>query len=307
MILKNKYQAVLLTLFLALAFESGYACSRYNAVNNKVVLGLKIDTTLVEYDNSFFYYITAEQNKKLLIYLHGGVSDPYFASKNKNAELGYMLENNNAFIPETVQHNYDLLIPITNDSLNWLANPEYCFRAIKEYIESTNKNYTKTFISGFSDGGTGSYKMFYLNPNYFAGLIVYNGYPLHHNFYLNVDYSTVTDKKVLFLGTKNDKRIPYEFMLTEYCKQKRENANTYLYVTEGKHDFNSYQEKEFSIVYDILDTDIDNEKKEPFHAFIRKDSVISFYEYRKAIIKRYNYGREYYEENKRQQKLFINK
>jgi len=137
---KKKFQAVLLTLLLALAFEPGYACSMYKTVSNKTALGQIIDTTLVEYDNNFFYYITADQHKKLLIYLHGGVSDPYFASKNQNVELSYMLENNNAFIPETVQHNYDLLIPITNDSLNWLANTEYCFRAIKEYIESTNNN-----------------------------------------------------------------------------------------------------------------------------------------------------------------------
>jgi len=132
MILKNKFQTVLLTLFLALAFESCYASSMDKTVSNKAALVQKTDTALVEYDNNFFYYITAEQNKRLLIFLHGGVSDPYFASKNKGAELSYMLENNNAFINETVQHNYDLLIPITNDSLNWISNSEYCFQAIKE-------------------------------------------------------------------------------------------------------------------------------------------------------------------------------
>lgn len=268
------------------------------------VIAQSIDTTLVEHDNNFYYHITGKNSEKLIIFLHGGVSDPYFSSDNKTVELSYLLENNDAFLSETIRNNYDLLIPVTNDSLNWLTNPQYCFRSIRNYIGSTNMNYTKKFISGFSDGGTGSYKIFYLNSGYFAGLIVYNGYPLHNNFYLNVDYSKVEDKKVLFLGTVNDKIIPYEFVLTEYCKQKKDNPNTYLYLTEGKHDFNSYGEKELSIVYDILDTENDNVRKTPIHAYMRRDSVIDFYEYRKAIIKKYRYGNEYYEENKKQKILY---
>src|SRR5690606_23644255 len=100
--------------------------------------------------------------------------------------------------------------------------------------------------------GTGSFKIFYNNPEYFNGLVVFNGYPQHANFYKNADYSSVNHQKVVFFGTFKDKRIPYEFMLTEYCKQKSENADTYFYLANGNHSFNSYKKQDLNELFGIL-------------------------------------------------------
>src|SRR5690606_15434799 len=140
--------------------------------------------------------------------------------------------------------NFDLIIPITNDSLNWLNHPQESFIILKEYIKSLGKKYDEIYISGFSDGGTGSYKIFYKNPEHFDGLIIFNGYPQHSNHFKNVNYTSIENKKVIFMSTLKDKIIPYEFLLSEYCAQKKENADTYFYLAKGGHSFRNYGEQD---------------------------------------------------------------
>ena len=263
----------------------------------------KIDTNKFVYSNSLFFKISKEGNKKLIIYLHGGVRNPYFKQNNDDIKLSYVIENNYSFIQSAMENGYDLLIPVKNDSLNWITDPNKCWNVFKKYLNTTNTKYSKLYIGGESDGGTGSYKIFYDNNDSFSGLIVFNGYPQYNSFYTTVDYSKVTNKKVLFLSTKSDNRIPYEFLLTEYCKQKKYNADTYLYVPEGEHTFSAYQKTDFDLIFDILKTDKDNTLKIPVHGFVRHDTLIEFYPYRKKIIRKFYWGKEFYEINKQQKKL----
>ena len=265
------------------------------------------DTNIVEFENSLFFHITNKDNDKLIVYLHGGLSNPYFKENQNEVELNELLENNNEFINYTTANNFDVLLPVTNDDLNWITDPERCFITFKKFLDQNDKKYSKTFISGFSDGGTGSYKIFYSSPEYFSGLIVFNGYPYHRNFAVDVDYTTVQDKKIMFFGTKKDKVIHYEFMLTEYCKQKTTNPDTYIYLTEGGHSFEHYGKKEFAILFDILSAENDNTKMTPIHGYIRKDSLITFYEFRKEIVRKYGFGAEYYKINKEQKARYKGK
>ena len=70
-----------------------------------------------------------------------------------------------------IKSGFDIFIPIKNDSLNWIDNYEYCFEKFKLFVDSCKKVYSEIYISGFSDGGTGSYRIFYNHPDYFKGLI----------------------------------------------------------------------------------------------------------------------------------------
>ena len=270
-------------------------------------MGQIMDNNIVEYKNNVFYHFTNDENDKLIIFLHGGVINPYFKQEYKNIKLSYLLEGSDIFIEKSLKNNFDILIPITNDSLNWLINPQQCFDTFKKFITTNDKKYSEIYISGFSDGGTGSFKIFYLNPTYFNGVIVFNGYPQHRHFSSKVDYSLTTNKKVLFFGTTEDKVIPYEFLLTEYCKQKVSNSDTYFYLTEGNHSFTTYGEKEISIVYDIINTKKDNTQNTAIHGFIRNDSVLNFYKFRRMIVNQYGHGKEFFKINKQQKKIYKNK
>ena len=135
-------------------------------------------------------------------------------------------------------------------------------------------------------------------------MVIFNGYPQHKNFYLSVDYQKIDSKKVIFFSTFNDKIIPYEFLLTEYCKQKTSNSNTYLYLKNGDHSFAAYGQNEAKICFEILDSKITCAEKKPIQAFIVDDNVVEFYPYRKNIYKKYDYGYDYYLANQEQSKLY---
>lgn len=257
-----------------------------------------------EFDGHYFYYIKGENNTKALVFLHGGMSNPAFNNHPSTQKLEFLLEGNSHLIDSAMQNGFDLLIPIKDDELNWVDNHEYCFQYLSGYFESNQPQYTSLYISGFSDGGTGSYRMFYKHPDRFEGLMVFNGYPQKSNYNKDVDYTKVKDKKVLFFSTQDDALIYYEFLLTEYCKQKKVNPNTYFYVAEGDHSFGAYGATDIHEVFDILDSKNDNSKTEAIHGFIRNDEVVHFYQFRKKVYRKYTYGKAYLEENAKQRKVY---
>ncbi len=262
----------------------------------------QINTNSIEFKNNHFYLLNKIGNEKLIIFLHGGVRNPYFKENNSNITLDYLFENNRMFTTIAHENKFDILIPITNDSLNWVDNYEYCFFIFKKYIETLTKKYNEIYISGFSDGGTGSFKIFYSHPNDFNGLIVFNGYPNHKNFNTKINHSEITNKKILFCSTKNDHRIPYEFLLSEYYHQKKYNPNTFIKITKGKHTFRSYDKENLRLIFEII-VDAENKKTEQLQGLIINDKLVEFYTFRKKIIRKYNFGKEIYNENKRQKKV----
>ena len=220
---------------------------------------------------------------------------------NKNISLEYLLEDNTNFISIASESKFDVLFPITNTKLNWNTNNDFCFNEFQSYIQTYENDYAEIWISGFSDGGTGSFKMFYTHDEYFKGLISFNGYPQHNNFTNKVKYDEMTDKKIVFFGTKNDKQIQYEWSLAEYSKQKKFNPNTFIYVADGKHSFNSYKEDDFELLFKIL-LEVNNKDKESLHGLILDDKLIEFYDFRKSIVRKYGFGEEIYKENKQQKR-----
>tara|TARA_B110000261_G_scaffold153630_1_gene184424 strand:- start:784 stop:1644 length:861 start_codon:yes stop_codon:yes gene_type:complete len=262
-----------------------------------------IDTNVVDFEGNRFFHLSHDSNRKLLIFLHGGVSNPYFKQAKEKIELRFLVENNKDLVTHALIDGYDLLVPVSNSNLDWISNPEFCFKAFDKYLSQSPKKYKEIVLSGFSDGGTGSFKIFYQHPGYFSGLIVFNGYPYYKNFADSVDYSAVTNKKVLFIGTKFDKTTPYEFMLTEYCKQKAFNPDTYIYVTNGGHEFHDYDGAEIKIIFSMLDTKPDNTETIVVHGYIRNDSLVKFYEFRKEIVRKYGFGDGFYKVNKVQKDL----
>jgi len=266
-------------------------------------IGQKADTSMVKADGNAFYLVQQSGNTGIIIFLHGGVDNPYFSDPMNFPGLDYLLEGNTNFIATALENHFDVLIPVVNDSLNWLTNPEYCFQAFKKQLD-VNPKYNRRFMTGFSDGGTGSYKIFYTHQKYFHGLMVFNGYPQHENFNQTVQYKLIDNKKIVFSSTENDKVVPYEFGLTEYCKQKIYNPDTYIYVAKGGHTFQDYTREDLNVLFDVIKLTPDNLETQVVHGFVTHDKLIAFYPFRDKIFSKYQYEKEIYEENKQQRKLY---
>ncbi len=264
----------------------------------------KVDTTRLQSGGNTVYYLYNGGNKKLIVFLHGGVNNPYFKEKREDYALEFLIEGNEDFVTRSLANGFNLLLPVTNDSLNWIEDPEYCFAAISTVVSELPTSYDEVYIAGFSDGGTGSYKLFYSHSEAYAGLFVFNGYPFHRNFAQDVDYTVGEGKTILFFGTIKDKTIPYEFLLTEYAKQKEVNPNTYLYVEQGDHSFGSYGTNAFALLFDVLSGKITNTMRTPIHGLVCNDSLIHFYEFRKEIVRKYAFGEDYFRINKEQMKKY---
>lgn len=258
---------------------------------------------LVQFLNHSFYSISNESSNQLLIFLHGGVSNPAFVKGEPTPTTEFLLESNKHFIDSATRNGFDLLIPIKDDSLNWLSNYEYCHHIFSAYVDSV-KTYSAVYLSGFSDGGTGSYRIFYRHPAKYAGLIVFNGYPQHQNHNLNVNYAQIKNQKILFISTFNDDVIPYEFLLSEYAKQKASNPDTYIYITKGEHSFAAYDDSNFHEIFDMLNQISDNSQTEPLHGYVRQDSLIEFYPFRKKVFRKYGYGKNTMQLNNQQKAIY---
>ena len=92
----------------------------------------KADTSVINYNGNHFYHITSVNNSRILVFLHGGVRSSEFNDPSKINDLDFLMEGNKTFTVSALNNGFDLLIPITNDSLNWLTNHQYCFKIITD-------------------------------------------------------------------------------------------------------------------------------------------------------------------------------
>ena len=253
----------------------------------------------IEEDGNTFYLFSEPDNEKVLIFLHGGLSNPVFSDQGSAITSDFLLEGNEYFIESFRSSGYDIIMPVSSPALNWLDDPQACFEVLRSFL-SKRKTYSSVLISGFSDGGTGSYMIFHSNSAFFDGLLVFNGYPQRKNFSRTVQRNGLQGKKILFFSSSSDKIIPYEFLMVEYCKQKAMSPNTYLKIVEGGHDFKVYQEQDFSLCLDILNHQHMNTNTTQQHGLVLNDELVEFYPFRKKILRKYAYGEAIYLENRAQ-------
>ena len=246
----------------------------------------------IEKGPSFDYFkISADADgNKLIIFLHGSVK--YFLNTNiSEVRLNELLEGNKDFC--TTFSDYDIIVPFVNRNFNWLDSN--CVGMIEEQILTGNR-YDTVILAGFSDGGTGVYKMFYKRPELFDGLAIFNGYPQHRWASKAVDYAKVNGKVVLFFSSNRDKVIPYEFLLAEYRKQAIYNANTIFKLTEGGHQFAVYGTKDFNLINTSINQSSSTDREAlyaPIDGLMIGDTLLEVYEFRNRIGKNYGFNSIY--------------
>ena len=127
----------------------------------------------------------------LLIYLHGGVSTREFYP----IEEDFMKQN--YFIPYAEEHTWLMLFPFGNIDTSWwdlsgVHNVQTQIRALKTMY---NIDDDRIYMTGFSDGGSGSFFISMTTPDDFASF-----YPL--NGFLSVG-SLVTGKPTFIANLRN--------------------------------------------------------------------------------------------------------
>jgi predicted esterase len=109
----------------------------------------------------------------LLIYLHGGVS-----RKDLITDFEEHIKES-PFTKIADQQGYILLFPLGQSGATWwdsvgIAN-------ILQQVRTTKQEYNidddRVFMTGFSDGGSGSFLFAMTQPSYFAGFLPLNGHP----------------------------------------------------------------------------------------------------------------------------------
>jgi hypothetical protein len=254
------------------------------------------DTFAIAGRNLFAYRVLSNVSgeRSLLIFLHGSVR-AYIGMKDAPLpSLSDLLEGNKTLEEQVTDAGMDMVVPVVNGSFNWLEPDGKIW--IEALLERYRTKYSRIYIAGFSDGGTGAYRYFYDMPDRFAGLWILNGYPQLQNYQRKVDYRRNTEKPVLFYSQYEDKVVPYEFLLTEYRRQSIINGRASFRVFAGRHELQSYSEAAVREAIDFLARPANpayvSSKDSiwifpPLDAFLRDSSVIETYPFRVRIGKRF--------------------
>lgn len=128
-------------------------------------------------ERHYFLYIPAEYDHRrkttFLVYLHGGVN------------RGELVSDAEEFIKElpftalAEECGYIILIPLGQSGATWwdsvgIAN---VLRQIRNTKQEFNIDDDRVYMTGFSDGGSGSFFFAMCYPSYFAGFLPLNGHP----------------------------------------------------------------------------------------------------------------------------------
>jgi predicted esterase len=221
--------------------EPGRVVRDYNVINDSLTA-------------PFYYYIPenydAEQKAPLLIYLHGGVTREEFL-----LELGSNIAVS-PFRQFADENGWLLLYPLGNIDTTWwsetgIANISYQIRFLKAQY---NIDDDRVIITGFSDGGSGSYHLSMVQPDDFAAF-----YPLSSNLIvgsvvtgLPVYTSNMRNRFLRAVNTDKDTLYPAERMRLIIEVAQKMGANIFFREYWGYgHDY-GYAEQDFPLMVEDM-------------------------------------------------------
>jgi len=221
--------------------------SEYNEESNFQVLYNQINDTLTA---PYVLFTPQNYNPKkktpLLIYLHGAVSRQNFP------ENPIRMAKSNPFVSHSEKMGWFMLFPLGKIHYTWWDTAG--IRNLQEQIIATKKKFNidddRVYVTGFSDGGSGSFYLGLNKPDNYASF-----YPL--NGFISVG-AIVTSKPIYLQNLKNRSYYAinteldqlYPAALMEPLMQIAINAGANLLYKEYNaigHEF-SYAEKEIPII-----------------------------------------------------------
>lgn len=215
---------------------------------------------------SFFIHLPKNYNPEkrypLLFFLHGAVRN--------NELIDYQLADwnlggwNRYYTKYADQNEVILVFPKGSRQYNWMS-PDNGFFMISEMLKLIKKginiDHNKVFISGHSNGATGSFSYLLKQPTQFAGFYGFNTYP--KVFTGGTFVENIKNRSFINFSTDEDYYYPPNAN-DDFTKLMNEiNADYKEYRYNGfPHWFPKFDESEPA--YQILFSDLKNRKRNPF-------------------------------------------
>ncbi|MCO4304943.1 alpha/beta hydrolase-fold protein [Riemerella anatipestifer] len=226
-------------------------------------ISFKINDTI---KTSFFIHLPQNYNPNqkyaLLFFLHGAV--------RHNALTDYQLAQwnlggwNRFYTKYAAQNDVILVFPKGGQQYNWMT-PDDGFFMIPEMLKlikkAINVDDDKVFISGHSNGATGSFSYLMKQPTQFAGFYGFNTYP--KNFTGGTFVENIKNRSFINFSTDQDYYYPPNANddFTKLMNEIKADYKEYRY-NGFPHWFPEFDESEAA--YKILFSDIKNRKRNSF-------------------------------------------
>ncbi|MFH1421723.1 MAG: dienelactone hydrolase family protein, partial [Planctomycetota bacterium] len=213
--------------------------------SNDIEKGWHILSTLCKdgISRPFHVYIpdSYDSSKKLpvLINLHGGVSKPQLLPENVVMNLRTMWE------PEA--NNYIVILPLGQRGCSWWdeVGASAILGALHVVASIYNIDENRIYLSGFSDGGSGTYYMAHCHSTPFAAFVVLNGsVAVAEQGGEQVYLPSFSNKPLYAVSGGKDKLYPATYIKPYIDEMKKAGVDvTYKVYENARHDF-SYGDKE---------------------------------------------------------------
>lgn len=215
---------------------------------------------------SFFVHLPKSYNPSkeysLLVFLHGAVKSN--ALTDYQTAYGNLDGWNRFYTKYAAKDDVILVFPKGSRIYNWMA-PDNGFFMVPEIVRqiktTINIDDNKVFISGHSNGATGSFSYLVKEPTQFAGFYGFNTYP--KVFTGGTFINNVKNRSFINFSTDLDYYYPPNANDSMDSLMKSLNANYSDYRYKGfPHWFPEFAQSETA--FRILFSDLKNRKRNPF-------------------------------------------
>lgn len=231
--------------------------------NRDYSISLKVNDTA---KTSFLIHLPKKYNPQkkysVLFFLHGAVKNNALNDfQTAGANLG---DWNRYYTKYADQDDVILVFPKGGREFNWMS-PDDGFFMIPKIVDlikkSINVNDNKVFISGHSNGATGSFSYLMKQPTKFAGFYGFNTYP--KVFTGGTFVQNIKNRSFINFSTDQDYYYPPNANdnLTKLMNDLKADYKEYRY-NGFPHWFPEFDESEPA--YKILFSDISNRERNPF-------------------------------------------
>lgn len=190
------------------------------------------------------------EKRPLIVYLHGAVSSPVMRIEPLGAAKRSVMSK------LADEGNYYVLYPYGKQGCTWFdqVGCDMIFGEMDKVLSSYPIAQEKIFLSGFSDGASGTYYIASTRPEQFAGFIALNGaLPVAANLGESPLYLDNFNHKPLYVvNTQSDMLYPAHMMGTLVEKMRQHHPDFIFRTPEGNHEL-SYFPSLQSEVKDFID------------------------------------------------------
>lgn len=212
---------------------------------------------------SYFVHLPENYNPQkkypVLLFLHGAVRHTSFSDFQTKSNLKYW---NRFYTKYADKNNVILIFPSANKEYNWMTSNKGFFMVptiVRQIKKAINIDDNKIFISGHSNGATGSFSYLMKDPSLFAGFYGFNTHP--RVFTGGTFIENMKNRSFINFSTDQDYYYPPQAndSISNLCKKIGVDYQDYRY-NGFPHWFPEFDESEpaYKIIFNDLNTRVRN-------------------------------------------------